>query len=127
MASSLQELITQLTETEGMNTQPTESLLAALDATQNSPYKFGDWAQQQGYTYEYSSANDIHKINDIELGADVSSSLKEGYGTEQTYKSIIEKYNQMAADQQKVLQEAAQPTAAQPTATQPTTTTETQE
>jgi cell wall-associated NlpC family hydrolase len=117
MASSLQELITQLTETEGMNTQPTESLLAALDATQNSPYKFGDWAQQQGYTYEYSSANDIHKINNIELGSDVSSSLKEGYGTEQTYKNIIEKYNQMAADQQKVLQEAAQPTATQPTAT----------
>ena len=121
MATSLQDVITQLTETQGMNTQPTESLLSALDATQNSPYKFGDWATQQGLEYDYDSATDVHKINGTSLDSGVSGQLTEGYAPENTYKNIITQYQDMLKTQQDTMAQTTKSTPSTP-GEQPTTT-----
>lgn len=98
MATNFSDIVNQLTEAtaQGVPAQPSESLLSALSNTQNSPYKFSDWAKTQGYDYSYNQASNTHFLNGIELPKETSTALLGDYAPEQTYKDILAKYKELS-------------------------------
>lgn len=98
MATSFYDVVNQLTEAnaQGVPAQPSESLLSALSNTQNSPYKFSDWAKTQGYDYSYNQTSATHYLNGIELPKEITTALTGDYAPEQTYKDILDKYKELS-------------------------------
>lgn len=122
MAASLADMIKQLTDSQSIGVQPSSTLFSALESIQNSPYKFSDWATQQGYTYQYDANTKVHKLNNVALPDTANQLLTSDYAPEKTYQNIIKQYQDMVTAQQTQLTQAQTQAATPATTTQTTPT-----
>lgn len=72
----------------------------AINSTQESPYKFTDWAKTKGYDYNYDTLTNTGTINGVALPNNITNLLKSEYATEATYKDIITQYQNLVKSQQ---------------------------
>lgn len=87
---------------QDLQLQPTQQNVTTL--SQQSPYKFEDWATAKGYNPSIDSVSGTYKLNNVEIPKQITSLLQGGYGTEHVYENILTSYKDLLKSQQDMLQ-----------------------